>query len=185
MVNCAYAHAEGCLRRQIPAVIPPIKEAPVFDQIGGLPVHVLVIHVAVVFVPLLAVGAIAYAVVPRLRPRIGWIMFLLAIIGPICTYVAKESGQKFYERVTKNGVSAKGKEMLDAHMGFGDMTVWFTLALGLATLLMVIITLRKSSSLPRVADLGLAVIVVALAAISGYYVFRTGDSGAHVVWGTY
>jgi uncharacterized membrane protein len=157
----------------------------VFDRIGGLPVHVLVIHFAVVFVPLLVIGAIVYAVVPRLRPRIGWAVFLLAIIGPICTFVAKESGTKFRERVIKQGASAKGRQMIDDHMGFGNMTFWFTLSLGIVTLIMIILTLRKSASLPRAADLGLAVIVVALAAISGYYVFRTGDSGAHVVWGTY
>ena len=156
-----------------------------FDRIGGLPVHVLVIHAAVVFVPLLVIGAIVYAVVPRLRPRIGWIVFLLAIIGPSCTFVAKESGPKLYDRLIKQGVSGKGKQMLDDHMGFGNMTFWFTLTLGIVTLIMIILTLRKSASLPRVADLGLAVIVVALAVISGYYVFRTGDSGAHAVWGTY
>jgi uncharacterized membrane protein len=113
-------------------------------------------------------------------------VFLLAIIAPICTFVAKQSGAKFYDRLLKQGgVSAKGKQMIDNHMGFGTMTFWFTLSLGIVTLIMVILTLRKSASLPRAADLGLAVIVVALAAISGYYVFRTGDSGAHAVWGTY
>lgn len=50
---------------------------------------------------------------------------------------------------------------------------------------MVLLTLRKSASLPRVASLGLAVVVIALAAISGYYVYKTGDSGAHVVWGSF
>ena len=82
-------------------------------------------------------------------------------------------------------LKGKGKEMLDAHMGFGTRTAWFTLALGVVTLVMVLLTLRKSASLPRAASLGLAVIMVALAAISSYYVFRTGDSGAHVVWGKY
>ena len=43
-----------------------------FDQINGLPVHVLVLHAAVVFVPLLALGAVVYALVPRWRPRMGW-----------------------------------------------------------------------------------------------------------------
>ena len=156
-----------------------------FDQIGGLPVHVLVIHAAVVFVPLLAVGAIAYAVIPRWRPRIGWAVFLLAIIAPVCTFVAKQSGTKLYERVLAQGISARGKEILDSHMVFGGRTFWFTLALGMATLVMVVVTLRQSISLPRGVELGLAVIMVALAAISGYYVFRTGDSGAHGVWGTY
>jgi uncharacterized membrane protein len=166
-------------------VYPPIKEAPVFDQIGGLPVHVLVIHFAVVFVPLLALGAIVYAVVPRWRPRIGWAVFALAIIGPICTFVSKQSGQKLYNRLVARGLKGRGKELLDHHMSFGGRTFWFTLALGIVTLIMVVLTSRKSGSLPRVAEIGLGVIMVALAVISGYYVFRTGDSGAHVVWGTY
>ena len=42
-----------------------------FDQINGLPVHVLVLHAAVVFVPLLALGAIVYALVGPWRPKIG------------------------------------------------------------------------------------------------------------------
>jgi hypothetical protein len=157
----------------------------VFDQIGGLPVHALVLHAAVVFVPLLALGAIVYAVVPRWRPRIGWAVFLLAIMAPIVTFVTRQSGLSFYDRVTARGISAAGKKILDDHMGFGKLTFLFTLALAIVTLVMVIATLRRSTPLPRVADLGLAVIMVALAAISGYYVFRTGDSGAHAVWGTY
>jgi hypothetical protein len=155
----------------------------VFDQISGLPVHVLVLHFAVVLIPLLALGAVVYAVVPRWRARIGWAVVLLAIIAPICAFVTRESGEKFYDRVK---VSPKGKEMLDQHMHFGNYTMWFTIALGVVTLVMTIATLRRPDKrLPRVPDVALAVVMVALAAISGYYVFRTGDSGAHVVWGTY
>jgi uncharacterized membrane protein len=155
----------------------------VFDQISGLPVHVLVLHFAVVLIPLLALGAIVYAVVPRWRARIGWAVVLLAIIAPICAFVTRESGEKFYDRVK---ASPKGKEMLDQHMHFGNYTMWFTIALGVVTLVMTIATLRRPDKrLPRVPDVALAVVMVALAAISGYYVFRTGDSGAHVVWGTY
>jgi uncharacterized membrane protein len=157
----------------------------VFDQINGLPVHVLVIHAAVVFVPLLALGAIVYAVVPRWRSRIGWAVILLAIVAPIVTFVSMESGKKLYDRLIANGLKGTGKQMLDNHMGFGTLTFWFTLALGVVALVMAVLTVRKPRSLPRLADLGLAVITVALAAISGYYVFRTGDSGAHVVWGKY
>ena len=155
-----------------------------FDQIGGLPVHALVNHAAVVFVPLLALGAIVYAVVPRWRPRTGWAVFLLAIIAPVCVFVTRQSGVKLYDRVFPRS-SAAGKAILNNHMHFGTLTLWFTLGLGVVTLITVILTQRRSASLPRVADLGLAVIMVALAAISGYYVYRTGDSGAHAVWGTY
>ena len=41
----------------------------VFATFGGLPLHPLIIHATVVFVPLLVLFAIGYAVVPRLRGR--------------------------------------------------------------------------------------------------------------------
>jgi uncharacterized membrane protein len=157
----------------------------VFDRISGLPVHILVIHAAVVFVPLLALGAIVYAVMPRWRARIGWAVISLAIIAPIVTFVSKESGEKLYDRLLADGLKGQGKVLLDAHQGYGTRTFWFTAALGVVTLVMTVLTLRRSGSVPKVVQLVLAVIAVALAAISGYYVYKTGDSGAHVVWGTY
>jgi peptidoglycan/LPS O-acetylase OafA/YrhL len=68
-------------------------------------------------------------------------------------------------------------------MGYGTRTFWFSLALGVVTLALVLATQRRPGSLLRVADLGLAVVMVALAAITGYYVYRTDDSGATAVWG--
>jgi uncharacterized membrane protein len=157
----------------------------VFDQINGLPVHALVNHAAVVFGPLLVLGAIVYAVMPRWRPRIGWAVLLLAIVAPITTYVTMESGKALQERLLEQGLSGRGAEIIAEHMDFGTVTFWLTLALGVVSIVMVLLTLRRPGSLPRAADLGLAVIMVALAAVSGYYVFRTGDSGATAVWGTY
>lgn len=157
-----------------------------FDQFRGLPIHALVLHAAVVFIPLLALGAVVYAVAPRWRSRIGWAALLLAIVAPVCAFVTRESGLKLYQRVIARGTSAAGRRILDSHMHFGTLTMWFTIALGVVTLVMVLATLRRSgNTLPRAADMGLAVIIVVLAAISGYYVFRTGDSGATAVWGTY
>ena len=57
------------------------------EVIHGLPVHALVLHVAVVFVPLLALGAIVYAVVPGWRPRIGWAVAILAVIALLAATV--------------------------------------------------------------------------------------------------
>jgi hypothetical protein len=154
----------------------------VFDQIGGLPVHVLVLHAAVVFIPLLALGAIVYAVVPRWRDRIGWSVVILGVVAPICSFVTRESGEKLYDRQT---ASFKQNPLLLDHMHFGTLTMVFTIALGVVALVLTLATLRRPDKrLPRVADAGLAVITIVLAVISGYYVYRTGDSGAHVVWGT-
>ncbi|MFI5932749.1 DUF2231 domain-containing protein [Actinoplanes sp. NPDC051494] len=156
-----------------------------FDQINGLPVHILVLHAAVVFVPLLALAAIAYAVLPRWRSKIGWAAILLAIAAPASTYVAMASGTELRNRLVQQGMSGPPLEKIDDHMGFGTLTFYFTLGLAIVTLIMVILSLRTPTHrLPLLADVGLAVVMVALAAISGYYVFKTGDSGAQAVWGT-
>jgi uncharacterized membrane protein len=154
----------------------------VFDQISGLPVHVLVIHAAVVFVPLLALGAIVYAVVPRVRGKIGWAVIALAVVGPLVTFVSRESGEKFYDRKIAQGIQGEFKSQLDAHMGYGSKLFLFVLALGIVTLVLTLLTARQSSSLPRVADIALGVITVVLAVVSSYYVYKTGDSGAHAAW---
>jgi uncharacterized membrane protein len=156
----------------------------VFDQMNGLPVHVLVVHAAVVFVPLLGLGAIVYALVRRWRSQIGWAVVLLAVVAPLASLAAKLSGEKLYDRLQEQGISGRGAEIIDDHSALGNLTFYFAVALGIVSLIMVFATMR-ARALPRIADLGLAVVMVVLAAISGYYVFQTGDSGATAVWGTY
>ena len=156
-----------------------------FDQINGLPVHVLVLHAAVVFVPLLAVGAVVFAVVPRWRPKIGWAVALLGVAAPVATFVAKQSGSELYNRLLARGMSGPGKEILDDHMAYGDRTFWITLALGVASLVMVGVTWRRTGRLPLVGEAAAAVVLIVLAVLAGYYVYETGDSGATAVWGTY
>ncbi|MCA2213812.1 DUF2231 domain-containing protein [Jidongwangia harbinensis] len=158
-----------------------------FDQINGLPVHALVLHAAVIFVPLLAVGAVVYGLVPRWRPKIGWAVVLLAIAAPVTSLVARQSGVALFDRLkAQNSVSPAGQRIIEDHMGYGTLTLVFSLILGIVSLIMVFATLRRPDHrLPRMADLGLAAVMVVLAALSGYYVFQTGDSGATAVWGTY
>jgi uncharacterized membrane protein len=155
-----------------------------FDQINGLPVHALVLHAAVVFVPLLALGAIVYALVGKWRPKIGWAVLLLGIIAPITTFVAMESGEKLYDRLIGQGLKGPGKDILDDHMHYGKMTFWFALALGVVSIVMVLLT-RREGAAPKIVQWVLSAAMVVLAVFAGYYVYRTGDSGATAVWGTY
>ena len=156
-----------------------------FDQVNGLPVHALVLHAAVVFVPLLALGAIVYALVSRWRTKIDWAVVLLAVLAPITALVTMLSGNELHQRLLSQGLKGRGAEIIDEHMGFGTLTFWLSLALGVVALIAVFATRRQPGSLPGVADLGLRVVMVALAAITGYYVYKTGDSGATAVWGQY
>ena len=107
------------------------------DRIAGIPVHVLVIHFVVVFVPLLIIGAIAYAIVPAWRKKIDWAVVVLAVIAPISALIAKLSGQNLRTDLIKKGYSGKPLANIDKHMGFGNMTLWFSIALGVVALVMV------------------------------------------------
>jgi hypothetical protein len=163
-----------------------IEEASVFDQFNGMPMHVLLVHAAVVFVPLLAVLAVVYALVPRFRAKVGWAAALLAVGAPVAALVAMLSGEAFKDRLLDQGMNAQGLAPITTHQGYGTLTFWFTLALGVVTAAMIFVTRpgERSRSVPRIVDLGLSVVVVALAAVSGYYVFKTGDTGAASVWGS-
>lgn len=153
-----------------------------FDQINGMPVHILVLHAAVVFVPLLALGAIAYGVVPAWRPKIGWAVLGLSILAPLSTFVAKESGEKLLDRLIASGTKGKMLDLLNEHMGFGTKTFFFTLALGVVTLIVVLLTWNGRPGLPKPAQWVAAVVMIGLAVAAGYYVYRTGDSGATATW---
>lgn len=157
-----------------------------FDQVMGLPAHVLMVHAAVVFVPLLAAAAAVYALVPRLRPRVGWVAALLAVAAPAATLAAVLSGQKFRDRQVSGGAGAQLLEAINAHEHYGNLTLYFSLGLGASTALLVFFTQRgsRARSMPVWVDVVLAMASVALAAATAYYVFRTGDSGAKAVWGS-
>ncbi|MGR7001166.1 DUF2231 domain-containing protein [Yinghuangia aomiensis] len=83
-----------------------------FDTVFGLPVHVLVLHFAVVLVPLAALATIAVAVRPAWLPRFGvWVAALDAVMV-VLVWATKESGEKLLKRIYLGSVRPPGG---DAH----------------------------------------------------------------------
>jgi uncharacterized membrane protein len=155
----------------------------VFETILGIPAHPLLIHAAVVFVPLLIVGALAYVLIPRLRGRIGWAVALLAIVGPLSALAAKLSGDAFRARlVTRHLASAQIISKVDQHRHFGTLTTIISAILGVVTLILVLVPAARQRGVLQVI---LAVVTIGLGVATGYYIFRTGDTGAHIVWSGY
>ncbi|MEK8104897.1 hypothetical protein NKG94_06190 [Micromonospora sp. M12] len=70
-----------------------------FEEFMGLPAHPLVLHLAVVFVPLLALLTVGYALVPPIRPHTRWVLALLALGAPVAALLARLSGDAFLERM--------------------------------------------------------------------------------------
>jgi uncharacterized membrane protein len=154
---------------------------PMFDKVFGLPLHTLVVHAAVVFVPLLALVAIGYAVAPRLRSRLDWAAGLLAVAAPLVAWLAVLSGNAFRRRLVAKGFGGQVLDRINRHMTYGNYTLWVVAVLGALTLLLLAGTLggRRWS---RSATLALSVLVVLASLAATYFVIRTGDLGARAVW---
>ena len=158
-----------------------------FDEFMGLPLHPLVVHAAVVFVPLLCLFAVVYALVPRVRGAVGWAAATLAVLAPVVAWVATQSGKALQAKLISQGFSAEILAKVAEHKQFGDRTFYVSIPLGIMTLVLVFLTgtsAARARAVPAWASIVLAVVVVALAAVTAYYVFRTGDSGARAVWET-
>jgi len=159
----------------------------------GIPTHPLLIHAAVVFVPLLAVLAIAYAFVPFVRPHVRWVVGLLALATPVTALLAKLSGDAFFARLnSRNAVTPDFLPKLEDHRNFGTMTLYAAIALAVVTLALVFRVAPRVAATTaaggagagssRVASMVLGLLVLVAAAVSLYYVIRTGDSGGRAVW---
>ena len=129
----------------------------VFETFMGLPLHPLVIHAAVVLIPILVLVALCYALVPRLRDRIGWLAVLMAVIAPLSALGAKITGDAFRARLAR--INPNG-----------------------ALLVLVMVLVRRR---PPILNVLLIVAVIAASGVTAYYVYRTGDSAARIVWKGY
>jgi hypothetical protein len=165
----------------------------VFEEILGIPAHPLLIHAAVVFVPLQVLAALAYAFVPFTRKYIWWAVAALIVVAPGAALLAKLSGDAFRARLErKHLASPEIFAQVDTHRSYGTMTVYFTAALSVLMLIMLLAN-RAASQVTFLVQPGgsavlgviLAVLVLAGVGTTGYYIFKTGDTGAHIVWGGY
>lgn len=153
-----------------------------FDQVFGLPAHALIVHAAVIFVPLLAALSIAYAALPRVRHKLDWALVATAVVALGAVFAAKESGEALEQRLFQGRPSPA----IDVHSGFADVLVPVTAVLTVVSLLMVWLTRARRAPEgggSRAVTLVVSAASVILAVVVGYYVLRTGHTGATAVWG--
>ncbi len=147
-----------------------------FDLISGIPVHALVVHAVVVLVPLAAIGAVVMAAWPRFSRRHGWLVAAVSVVAAACAFVAKLAGDALVVRFGEPGFD---------HAAYGTWMPWFALALSAVTIALCWVDRAAPVEGPnprRTLRLVLACATVVVAIANGYWVFKTGDSGARSVW---
>jgi uncharacterized membrane protein len=165
-----------------------------FNEINGIPAHPLLVHFAIVFVLLLVAGSAVYVLVPPVRRKISWAVVLLAVVGPLCAWFAKMAGDNLKAKL----FAANPTAAINAHQHNGELTEYFSLGLGVAVLLFVLVAVARGRApkseggdggpMPKrskgamIATVGLGAVVLALAVLTAIYVTLAGDTGAHLVW---
>jgi hypothetical protein len=143
----------------------------VLDSIFGLPTHILVVHAAVVLVPLAAIGAIIMGFAPTFSVRFGPAVVVIAGAGVVSSILARQSGESL---ALLRGVSVD-------HQSSGSLMPLFALGLFAVTLALWLVDRRRA----RRRALGtqiLAVVVVAVAVLATGWTIRTGHTGSEMVW---
>ncbi|MFY1699682.1 MULTISPECIES: hypothetical protein [unclassified Solwaraspora] len=168
-----------------------------FEEVAGIPAHPLLVHAAVVFVPLLALLAVGYALVPFIRPHTRWVLAALAVVAPLAALVTKLSGDAFFNRMDAAGRITEGfLPVIQEHEQLGNLTLVAALVLALATLALVYLVGPRVAATAhgaassgvrgnRVLVLVVKGVVIVAAGVSLYFVVRAGDSGAKAVWTGY
>ncbi|MEO9325493.1 DUF2231 domain-containing protein [Nocardioides sp. C4-1] len=147
--------------------------APLLLRINDLPAHALLVHLTVVLVPAVALGAIAY-LVPAWRSWLRWPLLVGAAIGFVSIWASYLSGENFKESVS----FFQGNEQIEKHEEYADV---FRIVGSVFTLALVVVTGWLHQRSPRVR-LGAAGVVALLAVVTLVYTVLTGEAGAKAVY---
>ncbi len=153
----------------LPSASAPILASGPFDLVAGLPVHALVVHVAVVILPLAALGFVIAVLVPRTRKALAAASVIGLGVGTLAAIVARQSGEALAARMGDPGDHAQWGNILPlvALVTFALALGWFWTQRGAGHA-----ALRSAFAAGAVA---MSVLALALTVVVGH-------SGATAVW---
>ena len=141
----------------------------IFDTIGGLPVHALVVHFAAVLIPLSALGLAFLVLVPRFRKNFFPLVLTLLAVSTVLAFISKESGEQLSIRVGYPG----------DHASLGDILFPASAGLFVATLgWFVIWRTNRPKQLQLISGIFVIVAAIGVTVLS----FLVGHSGAQSTW---
>lgn len=158
-----------------------------FDTIAGLPVHVLVVHFAVVLLPVAAIASVLVAARRSWLLRLGWWVVGLDAVAVLAAFVSKESGEKLLARIDRLTDGQRAADV-QTHVDRGADMLWYGLGLLAITLVLLLVTRQRAASSfgTRPIPAFVAPIVAGLTVVAAVFVVvqvvRVGESGSSAVW---
>ncbi|MEV5000839.1 DUF2231 domain-containing protein [Nocardioides sp. LML1-1-1.1] len=144
-------------------------------EINGVPLHPLVVHAAVVFTPLAALAALAYAV-PSWRDRVRWPLVVLALVSLVSIWVAYFSGEDL-QSDRFGGVTGTLAERIEDHEEWAEK-----LRIGVTVFALLAFVSAWFHTRTGAVRTVLTVLTVLAGLATLFLVYKTGDAGAQAVW---
>lgn len=143
-----------------------------FDLIAGLPLHPLLIHVAVVLLPLMGVVTPLVVARPQWRPALRWVV-VADFVTFVCMFATAQAGEALQSRLSQ----AAGQQVAQDHGRLGHLLAPLALLLFLAALGALFAVRRGGFWVPA------AVVAVSLVGVLGVgLTLVVGHSGAQASW---
>jgi|SRR5215211_6001918 len=156
-----------------------------FDKIGDMPLHPLVIHVVVVGIPLAVLLAVLFAI-PRTREWARWPLAIVVVGATAATFVARQSGLAFEAAQGIKPGNPVGDLILQHSLLANQL---FYIMIGFAAIgLLNVFVVRKAAAdnadvkQPAIVRIVLPILLVVAAAVALIWIVRVGDLGARAVW---
>ncbi len=149
------------------------------DEIFGLPTHPLIVHAAVVLLPLSAIGVVATALFTGTRKVLAPIVLGLAVVSLASVFVAEESGESLDRRLDE------GEEIEEHEEAAEWVLPWaFLVTVGAAGVTFVEPIRRLLGNRVSAKTATGALVAFGLVAGAGATaaIIATGHTGAEAVW---
>ncbi|MET0727085.1 MAG: DUF2231 domain-containing protein [Acidimicrobiales bacterium] len=148
------------------------------EELFGLPAHPLVVHAAVVLLPLAVLATLLSAAVPRLRRQYAPVALGLALLATLAVGLAQGSGEELEHQVDET-------ELVEEHTEQGEQVLPWAVAVAVVAgaITAMPVLARRWPALPA-RRITAAVVVLSLVAGAGatWTVIEVGHSGAKATW---
>lgn len=140
----------------------------IFDLFFGLPLHPLIDHVVVIFLPVFSMALIASFFFTNIRKKYGFLIQAGLGIAAVSAFIAKQSGEALSMRI---GTPIK-------HAELGENLVLIAFGLFVSSLVWFYLQKNSNSVLTKIS--GVVSVLLAIAAL--VFTVLVGHSGAKATW---
>ncbi len=161
-------------------------------EVGGLPLHPLIVHAAVGVVPLAALFALLTALVPGWRWFTRWGTLVASLGAVVVVLVTRASGESLLEE--RWGGQPQVPEQLQTHQDRAGLLLVAVIVLAVVAVAAFLLLPARSALVTGKLEhggssagwvrVGVPALLVVAAVASFVLVVMTGDAGARAVWGS-